>query len=149
MKGGQWAKKIIIQADNATPHKASIQRRNVHGANSVPPIEIIKQPSQSSDTNLLDLCFFSSLKSRIAKYRSLTDLLQLRDKAREGYATWHSEAKLVKLWALKTAVMRRIVAYDGENQFKMPNDVVAGGPPRTPSNCAVAMRERWWLHTPG
>ena len=140
MKVGQWAKKIIIQADNATPHKASIQRLNVHGASCVPPIEIIKQPSQSPDTNLLDLCFFSSPKSRIAKYRSLTDLLQLREKAREVYATWHSEAKLVKLWALKTAVMRRIFAYDGENQFKMPHNVLAGVPTRIPSNCAVAKR---------
>ena len=70
MKVGQWAKKIIIQADNATPHKASIQRLDVHGASCVPPIEIIQQPSQSPDTNLLDLCFFSSLKSRAANIRS-------------------------------------------------------------------------------
>ena len=55
-------------------------------------------------------------------------------------ATWHSEAKLVKLWALKTAVMMRIFTYDGEKQLKMPHNVLAGVPTRTPSNCAVAKR---------
>ena len=39
------------------------------------------------------------------------------------YAHWHTEEKLEKLWALKSAVLNRIIVWDGGNYFKMPHGV--------------------------
>ena len=38
-------------------------------------------------------------------------------------AAWHSLERLEKLWALKSAVLARMVAWDGGNLFKMPHGV--------------------------
>jgi hypothetical protein len=43
----------------------------------------------------------------------------------ECYWGWHTSEKLEKLWALKSAVLMRIFAWDGGNLFKTPHDVMA------------------------
>lgn len=84
-------KPLFIQHDGAKPHNGRgnllyiEQQGQLDGWN----IQIITQPAQSPDLNILDLGFFNSLKSRVAKLKvnasSLDDLMSRVYKAFEEY----------------------------------------------------------------
>ena len=69
----RWAKQITIQMDNARPHIGGglLDKLNAWGATLKPKVAFIMQPSNSPDTNLNDLCFFSSLASAVSKTLTL------------------------------------------------------------------------------
>ena len=98
----------------------------------------VKQPPQSPDTNLNDLCFFNSLKSALAKTKKDGwGFLRFDEQVQEVYRKWHSVDKLTKLWRLKSAVAMQIFLADGGNQFKMPHSKIPGVPSKPPTNGAV------------
>ena len=52
----------------------------------------------------------------------------------DKYWTWHSTAKLAKLWQLKTAVCGCIWSNNGDNDYKLPHCVGVGAGGRAPRN---------------
>ena len=136
-----WAKEIIIQYDGATPHEKGIKLALGEKLEELEPrIRWMKQPSQSPDTNINDLCFFNSLKSALAKTRKDGwGFLEFDKQVQKVYRNWHNEDedKLTKLWELKSAVAMQIYLADGGNQFKMPHSTIKGVPRKPPTNGAV------------
>ena len=135
VKRMSWASKITIQLDNARPHtgKNVLEKLNAHGATFKPPITFLLQPANSPDTNLNDLCFCNSMASAVSK-KITTNTEALAKEVQEVYWKWHTAEKLTKLWALKSAVLARIVANDGGNQYNMPHGVLAEAKGRAPVN---------------
>lgn len=129
----------MIQYDGATPHEKGIKLAGEQGLEEREPrIRWVKQPPQSPDTNLNDLCFFNSLKSALAKTKKDGwGFLKFDERVQEVYSKWHSEDKLTKLWKLKSAVALKIYSHDGGNQFKMPHSKIKGVPRKPPTNGAV------------
>jgi hypothetical protein len=129
----------VIQYDGATPHEKGIKLAGEQGLEEREPrIRWVKQPPQSPDTNLNDLCFFNSLKSALAKTKKDGwGFLKFDERVQEVYSKWHSEDKLTKLWKLKSAVALKIYSHDGGNQFKMPHSKIKGVPRKPPTNGAV------------
>ena len=140
-----WAKEIFIQYDGATPHEKGIKLALGEKLEELEPrIRWVKQPPQSPDTNLNDLCFFNSLKSALAKTKKDGwGFLRFDEQVQKVYRDWHGEAKLTKLWKLKTAVAMRILTHDGGNQFKMPHSKIKGVPTKPPTNGAVEEYEEF------
>ena len=120
-----WAKRIVIQADNAKPHTAQVglclqsrinKRRH--------PIKIIfkPQPAQSPDTNANDLGFYPSLSRKAAHPRGLLmepdEIVDRTVKAFKNY----SVATLEKIFDTKKRVLKRIVACKGDNLYDIRHD---------------------------
>ena len=94
------------------------------------------QPANSPDTNINDLCFFSSLASAVSKVHT-PDPEALAKAVEDKYWTWHSTAKLAKLWQLKTAVCGCIWLNDGDNDYKLPHNVEGSAGARAPQQAKV------------
>ena len=64
-------KQVTVQHDGAPPHvgKHSEVLIDEFGAMLDPPIKIMRQPSQSPDTNICDLSFFRALGAQVSKLR--------------------------------------------------------------------------------
>ena len=109
-----WAKEVVIQMDNARAHIGGdlVDEVNAFGATKKPKVRIELQPANSPDTNINDLCFFSSLASAVSKVHT-PDPEALAKAVEDKYWTWHSTAKLAKLWQLKTAVCGCIWSNNG------------------------------------
>ena len=123
--------------DNARPHTGGglFDKLNTWGATLKPKVAFIMQPSNSPDTNLHDLCFFSSLASAVSK--TLTPNKDVLAKVVEKtYASWHTAKKLDKLWRLKSALLREINKAEGGNQYVMPHRIDKYVPDRAPTNRA-------------
>ena len=58
--------------DNARAHVGGdlVAEMNAFGATKKPKVRIELQPANSPDTNINDLCFFSSLASAVSKVRT-------------------------------------------------------------------------------
>ena len=69
---------IVVQHDGATPHtgKGNEDKLKELGFKGQWKIKFVTQPAQSPDTNILDLGFFNSLKSRIAAEYALSETPQ-------------------------------------------------------------------------
>jgi hypothetical protein len=130
-----WAKQITIQMDNARPHMGGglFDKLNTWGATLKPKVAFIMQPANSPDTNLNDLCFFSSLASAVSK--TLTPNRDVLAKVVEKtYPSWYTAKKLDKLWRLKSAVLREIIKAEGGNQYAMPHRIDEYTPEHAPTN---------------
>jgi transposase len=130
-----WAKEVVIQMDNARAHIGGdlVAEMTAFGATTKPKVRIEMQPANSPDTNINDLCFFSSLASAVSKTQT-PDPEALAKAVEDKYWTWHSTAKLAKLWQLKTAVCGCIWSNDGDNDYKLPHGVGGGAAGRAPRN---------------
>ena len=119
------APRVVVQHDGAPGHtgKGVEERLNAFGATLDPPVEIRRQPSQSPDTNILDLSFFRALAASIAKRRRGVELLHDQfnlDKlaAEVEAAYWaYSVDTLEKMWAYKSIIMKKIVEFKGVNCY--------------------------------
>ena len=115
---------IIIQHDRASPHNGlgNTAALNVAGLAHGWHIRWRTQPAQSPDLNLLDLGFFHSLKSRVAKVkmgaRTIDELIEKVGMAYEDYP-WRT---LEMIWAHQFAVWRVILLVDGDNQYPQPHE---------------------------
>ena len=130
-----WAKEVTIQVDNARAHIGGdlVREVNAFGATKNPKVRIEMQPANSPDTNINDLCFFNSLASAVSKVRT-PDPEALAKAVEDKYWTWHSTAKLAKLWKLKTAVCACIWSNNGDNDYKLPHNVEGSAGGRAPRN---------------
>ena len=65
-----WVPEMIIQMDNARAHIGSdlVRKVNSYRRKLKPPVLVEMQPPNSPDTNINDLCFFSSLASAVSKH---------------------------------------------------------------------------------
>ena len=67
--------------------------------------------------------------------------LKFDEQVQRVFRDWHNDAKLTKLWKLKTDVAFCIITADGGNQFKMPHNRGVDGVPNGGSytiKCAVS-----------
>ena len=117
--------KVVVQHDGASPHtgKGTEDKLNEFGATLSPPIEIVRQPSQSPDLNLCDLSFFRALACSVAKRRRGVDRAKLQfdieklaDDVAAAYAAYSAE-KIDHMWAYKSVILQKIITAKGGNIY--------------------------------
>ncbi|XP_021750655.1 uncharacterized protein LOC110716342 [Chenopodium quinoa] len=114
------AKDVVIQWDNARPHKVPrdaefIEATTTNGFN----IQFIFQPAQSPDLNVLDLALFRSIQS--LQYQSFfTDLDELVQKVKDSYDTFDPEVNKY-IWVTLQNCMIKILKAEGGNKYKIPH----------------------------
>ena len=124
---------VYVQMDGARAHvkfwdelnELGARRRQIDGQKT-PIIRFVRQPANSPDTNVLDLCFF----------RSLAKLVSKKEKNfKQGYegkeAFWkhvvqtfhdyHAERTMDKCWRTKSAVVQSILDANGTNDYELPH----------------------------
>ncbi|KAF0709336.1 hypothetical protein AaE_012907 [Aphanomyces astaci] len=109
--------KVIIQQDNASPHKCVTTRklddRGISG------IEIANQPSNSPDFNVLDLGFFNSIQS-LQHQKSTRSIEELVDAVQAAFYEM-PVATLSKTLITLQKVMEMSIAIHGSNDYKLPH----------------------------
>ena len=112
---------ITIQHNNAPPHKAMDDKEveehamQEHGLNVVMEF----QPSNSPDTNVLDLGFFRSLES-LQQQRTCNNLNDLIENVRNVFANYKPH-KLNDVFLTLQTVLQEIICRDGTNKFHAPH----------------------------
>ena len=108
---------LYYQHDGARPHTAKANERvwATHGAMKGFQIRVVTQPAQSPDLNINDLCFFRSLKSRIAGRRFST-LVEMMKTVKLVYAEYDAET-LERAWRVLFTVYRGILRVKGDNNY--------------------------------
>lgn len=112
----------VVQHDGVTPHggRGNAVYFQLQMQHHTFPIEVVQQPAQSPDLNVLDLGIFRSLKCHVnsakAKACSLDELIDIIETAYTTYAA-HT---LRNIWATLLDVYREIIQHRGDNCFKMP-----------------------------
>lgn len=116
---------VTVQHDGAGPHvgKDAEARIDEFGATLNPPIKIKRQPSQSPDTNLLDLSFFRALAASVAKRRRGSelrkvqfDLDRLAADVQAAYKAYDTET-IERMWSYKSVIMHKIIEAEGGNYY--------------------------------
>jgi len=119
------ARKVTVQHDGAPPHVGKGAEADIDkaGKKLKPPVQIVRQPSQSPDTNICDLSFFRALASCVAKRRRGLEkqrlqfnLEQLAADVRAAYDEYSVE-KIEQMWAYKSIIMQKIIDADGGNWY--------------------------------
>ena len=117
---------IFIQQDNAKPHRVNDHQDLLEACCSDGfNIEVINQPPNSPDTNILDLCFSASSQSLQDRTRART----IDDLIREVEMAWEAAApaKLGKVWTSLQASMEQILLCGGDT---------------TPTSCRIWAKTR-------
>ena len=119
------ARKIRMQQDNAPPHtgKDMVNRLNLFGKAMPIPIEVEPQPSNSPETNTLDLCVFNSWCRRnhkLQKFAKHKGKEVLMDNLEKSWAEYPAEI-LERAWQNKCLVIDQIIKYNGGNYFRVPH----------------------------
>jgi len=83
-------------------------------------IELYNQPSQSPDTNLLDLGFFNAIQSAYWRKcpRTHRDLLRC---VQEAHEELDSNKKINRMWLTLMSCYNEIIENDGTNAYKIPH----------------------------
>ena len=111
---------IIIQEDNAKPHKASIRDAIKEAAASNGwNISVTTQPPNSPDLNVLDLGFFNSIQSLQYKKRS-KDIDHLIANVEKAFDETEREA-LNNVFLSLQACMEATLGAEGDNNYKLPH----------------------------
>lgn len=111
---------IFLQQDNAKPHRINAEEDLLEACTSGGfKIELINQPPNSPNTNILDLGFFRSIQALQDRHRPRT----IDDLIGEVETAWATAqpAKLEKVWTSLQACMEQILLCDGENTYKLPH----------------------------
>ena len=116
-----WCSKVVMQHDGASAHtgKGAEDALRAAGVGRRMTIDIARQPPNSPDCNILDLCFNRSLACRVSR-------LPTANKARlvaAVAAEWqrYDSQTLERAWRYKSLILRSIIAADGGNDFKLPH----------------------------
>lgn len=114
------SKDIYIQQDNARPHIKPSDEEFTHAATQNGfNIQLIFQPPQSPDLNVLDLGFFRAIQA--LQYQSFPkNLDDLIEKVQDAYDFFDSEV-LKYNWLQLQWVMVEILKCKGGNNFKNPH----------------------------
>lgn len=120
---GRGGRKLIVQHDGAKPHtgKGNTEYWRELVATAYPDrnIEVVVQPAQSPDLNVLDLGFFSSLQRKVDE----TDpscLAALFDHIDECYWEYDTDT-LERVWQALFNVYNCILQEGGGNEYLLPH----------------------------
>ncbi|CAM9982283.1 unnamed protein product [Choristocarpus tenellus] len=106
-------KHIVVQQGGATPHrgKGSSEILSRAGKTEGWLIRLVMQPSNSPDPNIMDLCFFRSLKCQVMGERcgSVEEVVKVIKKQYEE----HDETTLERAWQLFFVVCNQVHRYKG------------------------------------
>ncbi len=124
----RWSSRITVQMDNAKPHVGKgnlkvLQKAGKGVHSKTRQVEIVCQPPQSPDTNILDLSIFRSLSTRVSKSRTTaveSDLNGLMSSVRLAYRQLPTET-LEKAWSMKKRVLGSINLANGDNDYVLPH----------------------------
>ncbi|CAM9993707.1 unnamed protein product, partial [Pylaiella littoralis] len=117
---GGRGRAIYIQQDNAPSHRINddpdvVAACTTDGWN----IKLINQPSNSPDTNILDLGFFNSIQSLQDRTtpRTVDELIA------EVKRAFHAQTPTIlgKVWVSLQAILQEIILAGGDNTFKLPH----------------------------
>ncbi|KAK9732858.1 hypothetical protein RND81_04G027500 [Saponaria officinalis] len=113
-------KRIFIQQDNTKPHIIGSDEDFVHAAKSDGfDMELIQQPPNSPDMNILDLGFFRSIQTLQHK-KSSRSICQLLDSVVNAFDTI-SYDKLKHVWVSLQAYMNEVMRLKGSNSYPLPH----------------------------
>lgn len=112
--------KIKIQQDNARPHirpddeefRNAVQRLGLD-------VELVQQPPNSPDLNVLDLGFFNAIQS--LQYQSAPTNVDELVKEVDNAFVMMSSSTLNNVFLTLQKVMEAIILHDGRNDFKIPH----------------------------
>ena len=117
---------LYYQHDGARPHtaKKNTQVWATHGAMKGFDIRVVTQPAQSPDLNINDLCFFRSLKSRLAGH-TYSDLVSMLAAAKAAYQEYDGDT-LERAWRVLHTVYRGILRTGGDNTYQLSGNTRKG-----------------------
>ena len=100
----------------------------MHGQKT-PIIRFVKQPANSPDTNVLDLCFFRSPAKLVSKdemtfKRGYLGKEAVWEHAVETSRKYDDEKTMDRCWRLKSAVIKSILDANGWNDYELPHGYV-------------------------
>lgn len=115
-------KVIKIQQDGAPAHKKFARHhweQVVHDLYLEEKLELITQPANSPDTNVLDLGFFRSLQAKyyMSNPKTAFEIIQFVQKAFEEY----KPADLNRIWLTYHTCLDEIIKCHGNNTYKIPH----------------------------
>jgi hypothetical protein len=120
---GKRGRKLVIQHDGAKPHtgKGNTQYWPELMLTLYPgrDIEVVVQPAQSPDLNVLDLGFFSSLQRKVDK-TDPDNLSALLDHVEECYWEYDPDT-LERVWQALFNVYNCILQEKGGNEYLLPH----------------------------
>jgi hypothetical protein len=114
---------VRIQHDGARPHTGCDTEQLIAQAGSVNGWHFVfhLQPSNSPDTNILDLGFFHALKCHAASLKiNANTIPQLIAKIRAAFQSYPPES-LDHVWGHWYDCLNEILKSDGDNQYKPPH----------------------------
>ena len=110
---------FFLQHDGASPHTGKGNREYFREAAEELGLQVVTQPAQSPDMNVLDLGFFASLQARVQK--AWVDSVEKLDEAvRAGFWSYPSET-LEKVWQALFNCYNKILDHGGDNNYKIPH----------------------------
>ena len=92
-----------------------------------PIIRFVKQPANSPDTNVLDLCFFRSLGKLVSKdERKFQQGYRVKESfwkqlVATFYAYHEKKETMDGCWRMKSAVIKKILDANGTNNYDLPH----------------------------
>ena len=111
---------IKIQQDNARPHiqpqdPTFLQAAQRLGLN----VELVYQPPNSPDLNVLDLGYFNSIQS-LQEEEAPTNIDELVEVVENSYAKFNTR-KLNNVFLTLQKVMEAVILCNGSNSYKLPH----------------------------
>jgi hypothetical protein len=111
---------IKLQQDNAKPHRIHNDPELLeHMSTMTVKVELVDQPPNSPDLNVLDLGYFSAIQAlqQRQQQRTVDDLIAVVDKSYQHLAP----VTLAKIFVTLQKVMELVILNDGSNNFKLPH----------------------------
>ena len=118
-------RKIKVQQDNAPPHISNNDSYDLQ--NNVPDnvkLELISQPPNSPDMNVLDLGLFNALQSVQLRTPS-NNIKHLVDSVTNAYAAYPS-SKISDIFITLQSVLESTITSNGSNNFKIKHGLKKG-----------------------
>jgi len=112
-----------IQQDGAGPHTGKDSPAKIEAAALLKgmKVQVMTQPSNSPDLNILDLGFFHSLKSRVSKLKNgVKTADDLIGNVKQAFNEYNRES-LDHIWAHQFRVWNSILQVDGGNYYPAPH----------------------------
>jgi hypothetical protein len=131
---------VYVQLDGARAHVKVLKDLNEFGARrrqidgqKTPVIRFVRQPANSPDTNVLDLCFFRSLAKLVSKIEK-TFKQDYNGKEAfwkhvvKTFYDYHDKDTMDRCWRMKSAVVQSILDAQGTNDYELPHGYIESKP---------------------
>ena len=123
-----FASQVTVQLDGASPHTgfdtiAFLNKQGKARPSHGPNIHVVKQPAQSPDCNVLDLCIFNSMGTGVARLQRSSRIYDTDGLVRNVRDLWKSydQETLEKGFRYKTEILECIIAAKGRNDYPLPH----------------------------